>query len=185
MRNIYKVIIVVVIFIISVFLLILIVRPALIRSSSHLVKIAEEEERNVSLNTELDKYLKDRDEYYLLNAEYQKLAMELPDEGDTIVLTNELYEIARYTEVEIDSLNFTEENIEEEELKKTPVKEISIDIVLEGSYYEILNYINTIEIMPRIVKVEDIIIQVPSEDYDNLLTFVTAKTYFANEFYRN
>jgi len=185
MRNIYKIIIVVLVFIISVFLLLVIVRPALLRSGSHLARITDEEESNISLNSELDSYLKDRDQYYLLNAEYQKLAMELPDKDDTLTLTNELYEIARYTETEINSLTFTEEKIAEDDLKKTPTKEISIDIVIEGSYYEILNYINTIEIMPRIIKVENIIMQSPTEDFNSLLAFINAKTYFVNEYYRN
>lgn len=183
MRNIYKIIVIVLVFIASIFLLLLVVRPALLRSGSHLIRITEEEERNDSLNTELDNYLEDRDDYYLLNAEYQRLAMELPDEDDILLLTNELYEIAQYTEVNISSLAFTESKIDEKDLLKTPVKEISMSLVLEGSYYQILNYINTIEIMPRIMKIEDIIMQAYSSDYDNLLTFVTAKTYFKNQYY--
>ena len=185
MRNIYKIIIIAVIFIISVFLLLLVIRPAIVRSGRHIASIAEEEERNTRLNSELDSYLEDRDDYYILNAEYQKLSMELPEKDDTLILTNELYDIAGYTGVEIDSLGFTEESIEEEELRNTPTKAITINMVLEGSYYETLNFINTIEIMPRIMKVEDIIMQSPTDDYDNLLTFVNARTYFVNEYYGN
>jgi Tfp pilus assembly protein PilO len=185
MRSIYKIIVIVLIFIISIFLLLLIVRPALVRSGRHLSKIIEEEERNTRLNNELDSYLEDRDNYYLLNAEYQKLAMELPDKDDTVILTNELYEIARYTNVNISNLAFTEQGIDVEDLRKTPEKEISIDIVLEGSYYEILNFINTIEIMPRIIIIENVIMQNVSDDYDKLSTFINAKTFFINESYGN
>jgi Tfp pilus assembly protein PilO len=185
MRNIYKIIIVVVVFIISVFLLLMIIRPALIRSTRHLAEISEEEEKNTGLNSELDNYLEDRYRYYILNAEYLKLNMELPDNDDVVLLTNELYEIAGYTGGEIISLSFTEVSIDEEELKKTPTKEIAIDMALEGSYYEILNFINTIEIMPRVIKVEDVVIQSPANDYDNLLAFIYARTFFINEYYRN
>jgi len=166
MRNIYKIITIALVFIVSVFLLLLVVRPALLRSSNHLIRTAEEEEKNNSLNAELDNYLEDRDQYYLLNAEYQKLSMELPDKDDTLILTNELYEIARYTEIDIMNLAFVETGISEKELTKKPVKEISIDLVLEGSYYQILNFINTIEIMPRIMKVENIIMQTVSSESD-------------------
>jgi len=183
MRNIYKIIVIAMIFVVSVFLLLLIVRPALLRSSNHLIRTAEEEEKNNSLNAELDNYLEDRDQYYLLNAEYQKLAMELPDKDDILILTNELYEIARYTEIDIMNLAFVETGISEKELTKTPVKEINIDLVLEGSYYQILNFINTIEIMPRIMKVENIIIQTVSSESDDLLIYITAKTYFKNPYY--
>jgi Tfp pilus assembly protein PilO len=162
-----------------------VVRPSLVRSGRHLSKIIEEEERNIGLNNEIDTYLEDRDSYYFHNAEYQKLAMELPDKDDTIILTNEIYEIARHTNIDIDSLTFNEKKIDVEDLGKIPAKEISIDIVLEGSYYEVLNFINTIEIMPRIVKIENVLIQNVSGDYDNLSTFINAKTFFINEYYRN
>jgi Tfp pilus assembly protein PilO len=185
MRNIYKIIIIAVVFIISVFLLLLVIRPAIVRSGRHLVSITEEEERNISLNSELDSYLEDRDDYYILNAEYQKLAMEFPEKDDTLILTNELYEIAGYTGIEINSISFSEVSIDQKELRNTPAKEISINIVMEGSYYETLNFINTIEIMPRIIKVEDINIQSPSNDYNDLVTFLSARTYFVNEYYRN
>lgn len=184
MRNIYKIIVIVLVFIVSVFLLLLIIRPALLRSGNHLIRITEEEEKNSSLNIELDNYLENRDQYYLLNAEYRKLAMELPDADDTLLLTNELYEIARYTEVDITNLVFTESKIEEEDLAKTPVIQIDIDLMLEGSYYQILNFINTIEIMPRIMNLENIFIQVPSSDFDELLAYITIKTYFKNQYYR-
>ncbi len=185
MRNIYKIIIIAVVFIISVFLLLLVIRPALVRSGRHLASIAEEEERNSRLNSELDSYLEDRDEYYILNAEYQKLAMEFPEKDDTLILTNELYEIAGYTGIEINSISFSEVSIEEKELKNTPAKEISIDMIMEGSYYQTLNFINTIEIMPRIIIVEDINIQSPSNDYNDLVTFISARTYFVNEYYKD
>jgi Tfp pilus assembly protein PilO len=185
MRNIYKIIIIAVVFIVSVFLLLVVIRPSLVRSSSHLVSIAEEEERNSGLNSELDSYLEDRDDYYILNAEYQKLVMELPEKDDTLILTNELYEIAGYTGIEINSISFSEVSIDEKELRNAPAKEISINIIMEGSYYQTLNFINTIEIMPRIIKVEDISIQSPSDDYNNLVTFLSARTYFVNEYYRN
>jgi len=183
MKNIYKIIVIVLVFIVSVFLLLLIVRPALFKSGDHLIRITEEEERNKSLNAEMDQYLEDRDQYYLLNAEYQKLAMELPDKDNTMLLTNELYEIARYTEIDIMNLAFTEKDIGKKELTKTPAKEISVNLVLEGSYYQILNFINTIEIMPRIMKVENIIIQTSMPENDDLLIYITAKTYFKNPYY--
>jgi len=185
MRNIYKIIIIAAVFIISVFLLLLIIRPAIVRSGRHLASIAEEEERNSRLNSELDSYMEDMDKYYINNAEYQKLAMEFPEKDDTLILTNELYEIAGHTGVEIESLSFSEEPIEKKEIRNTPAKEVSIDIVLEGSYYETLNFLNTIEIMPRIIKTEDIIMQTPTDDHNSLLTFISARTYFVNEYYRN
>jgi Tfp pilus assembly protein PilO len=184
MRNIYKIVIIVFLFAASLFIALLIIRPALVNSGNHLISIGEEEEINKQLNAEFDSYIKEKDRYYLLNAEYQKLSMELPDSNDVPVLTDEFYEIARYTGIGINSLAFTESAAEEDDLAKIPVREIMVDIVIEGSYYEILNFVNTIEIMPRIAKVENMIMQVPGADYDNLLTFITAKTYYKNKYYK-
>jgi len=184
MKNLYKIIIIAVVFILSIFILLLIVRPVLTRSGSHIARVTEEKAKNITLNSELDNFITARDEYYLLNAEYQRLSMELPEKSDLSILTNELYEIARYTEVEIENLSFDETKIDEKELRKTPVKEIKIDLVLKGSYYEILNYINTMEIMPRIIKVEDIVVQTSGSSYNDLLAFVIVRTYFANEYYK-
>jgi len=184
MRNIYKIVVIALVFILSVFILLLIVRPALVRSGSHLIRLTGEEERNNSLNAELDSYVENRDKYYLLNAEYRKLAMELPDGDEILLLTNELYEIARYTEVSISNLVFEESRIEEADIMKIPAVEININIVIEGSYYQILNFINTVEMMPRIMNLENIFIQAPSSEFDELSTYITVKTYFNNKHYR-
>jgi Tfp pilus assembly protein PilO len=184
MKNLYKIILIVVVFILSILVLLLIVRPALTRSGGHIMRLTEEKERNKTLNSMLDSYVTARDEYYILNAENQKLNMELPEESDLSILTNEFYEIARYTIVEIQNISFIEILIDEKELKEIPVKEIEIDLVLQGDYYEILNYINTMEIMPRFIKIEDVMIQKANDlEQEDLLAFITAKTYFANEYY--
>jgi Tfp pilus assembly protein PilO len=184
MRNIYKIVIIVFLFAVSLFIALVIIRPALISSGNHLVRIKEEEGKNRQLNAELDNYIDEKDRYYLLNAEYQKLSMEFPDSNDVSVLTDEFYEIARYTGINISSLTFTESDIKEDKLTKTPAREIVVDIAIEGSYYESLNFVNTIEIMPRIVKAENMIMQAPAADYNNLLTFITAKTYYKNQYYK-
>jgi Tfp pilus assembly protein PilO len=184
MKNLYKIIIIAVVFILSIFILILIVRPVLTRSGSHIARLTEEKAKNITLNSELDNYITARDDYYLINAEYQKLNMELPEKSDLSILTNELYEIARFTVVEIENLSFNEAKLNEEDLKTTPSKEITIDLILRGSYYEILNYINTMEIMPRLIKIEDVMAQTSGNENNDLLVFVIAKTYFANEYYK-
>ena len=184
MKNLYKIIIIAVVFILSIFILLLIVRPVLTRSGGRIARLTEEKAKNITLNSELDNYITARDDYYLLNAEYQKLNMGLPEKSDLSILTNELYEIARYTVVEIENLSFDETKINEDDLKTIPSKEITIDLILRGSYYEILNYINTMEIMPRLIKIEDVLAQTSGNENNDLLVFVIAKTYFANEYYK-
>ncbi|MBN2072779.1 MAG: type 4a pilus biogenesis protein PilO [Actinobacteria bacterium] len=185
MRNSYKIVLIIALIVLTALAILLIAKPVLQRCINSMVKIEEEKVRYEELNSEIDTYLDARDDYYLLNAEQQKLSMELPGKSDISIITNELYEVARYTDIEISSINFEEIKIDEKELKKEPVKEIEIEMVLKGSYYEILNYINTVEIIPRIIKIEDVIIQVNTpDDFENLLAFVVAKTYYDNEHFQ-
>jgi Tfp pilus assembly protein PilO len=58
---------------------------------------------------------------------------------------------------------------------------IKANFSLEGSYYNIINFVRTIEKMPRIVIVEDFIIQSVVEEYESLNVFVTVKLYYISD----
>lgn len=181
MKNIYKIIIIVVIFIISIFVLLVFMRPSLIRNGKLLNSISSEQEKNISLNSEIRTYLTARENFYAVNAEYEKLSMELPVKNDLSILTNELYEVGKYTGIEIQSLTYEELKaaVDREGLIEViPVKQIKIDLVISGTYYQVLNFINTIERVPRIIKIEDILVQVSGEDHEKLTGYIRAKTFF-------
>lgn len=101
--------------------------------------------------------------------------------NDLSVLTNEFYEVGKYTGVEIESVSYEEiasAAEEEDQAEIIPVKQIKIDLVISGSYYQILNFVNTIERVPRIIKIEDILVQTSGEDYEELSGYVRARTFF-------
>ena len=54
---------------------------------------------------------------------------------------------------------------------------IEADLILAGPYYNIMNFIKTIEKMPRIVIIKDIIIQSTEEDYEELDAYITVQLY--------
>ncbi len=181
MKNLYKIIIVVVIFILSIFVVLVFMRPSLIRNNKLVNSIGSEQEKNESLNAEIRSYLTARDNFYAVNAEYEKLSMELPVKNDLSVLTNELYEVGKYTGIEIESVSYEEIKAvagEEGQATNIPVKQIKIDLVVSGTYYQILNFINTIERVPRIIKIEDILVQVAGQDHENLTGYIKARTFF-------
>ncbi len=180
MKNLYKIIIIAAIFIIAIFVILVFMRPSLIRNADLLAKISSEQEKNVSINSEIKNYLTKRENFYMVNAEYEKLSMELPIKNDLSILTNELYEVGKYTGIEIQSLTYEEVKEEGEggQTETITVKQINIDLVISGTYYQVLNYINTIERVPRIIKIEDILVQVSGQDYENLIGYIKAKTFF-------
>ncbi len=181
MKNLYKIIIIVVIFIIAIFVVLVFIRPSIVRNGELLSKISGEQEKNIGLNSEINTYLLARDSFYMVNAEYEKLSMELPVENDLSVLTNEFYEVGQYTGVEIQSVTYEQIiTVAEGEgaVEAIPVEQIKVDLVISGTYYQILNFINTIERVPRIIKIEDLLVQISGVEYEELTGYIRAKTFF-------
>ncbi len=179
MSNTVKIIFIVVFFIASVLLLILFVIPNLSTSIEASVLIEAEKENNKIFIDRLDELLLIRDEYNVLNAEYQKDSMQIPSENDISFFTNEVYEIAKYSSVSIYSVDYTEKIIIGEDKEEQEL--INVDIVLEGSYYNIVNFIKTIEKMPRIAVIENIVLQSYEDNYERLNAYISAKLYYISD----
>lgn len=151
--------------------------PNLSTSIKNSAAIEKEKLDNKTLNEKLGELLLSRDEYNLLNAEYQKYLLQLPSENDISIFTNEIYDIAEYSNVGIYSIDYIEKKASEEE-EGLGLAIVEADLILQGSYYNIMNFINTMERMPRIVKIENLIIQSTEEKYDNLSAYVKARLYY-------
>ncbi len=174
-----KIIFIVAIFLISVLLVVLFIIPNLSTSIKANTAIEKERENNKAFNETLKELLLLRDEYYSLNAEYQKYSLQLPSENDISVFTNEIYDIAKYSDVAIYSIDYSEKSSAADEKEKEPERTIiEADLILTGSYYNIINFIKTMERMPRIVTIEDIIIQSTESEYANLSAYITAQLYY-------
>jgi len=157
------------------------IRPALVNSLELAYRIEQEKGSQNSLESRIGELLDIKSNYNILDAEYQKLSMELPSSINLSILTNEIYDIARYADVYMHSVDFKEEVIPEEEKKEgVDLSVIEINMVAGGSYHQILNFLSTLEKIPRIIIIEDIIIQSTGEgeDYNNLMAYIIAKSYF-------
>ena len=181
MSNVQKIIFIVIIIIITIFLFVFMIRPALMSSLELAYKIEQEKGVKNSLESRIDELIGVKNKYHTLNAEYQKLSMELPSSINISILTNELYDIARYADVYMHSVDFKEVAIPEEEKEEgTDLSVIEINLIVGGSYHQILNFLSTLEKIPRIIIIEDIIIQSTGEeeDYSNLMAYIIARSYF-------
>jgi Tfp pilus assembly protein PilO len=179
MSNTIKIILIVVFFIISALLVVLLIIPNLSTSVNASAALQQEEEYNRSYVTRLGELESVRDEYNTLDASYQKYSMQIPSENDLDVFTNEIYEIAAYSGVAVKSIDYMEIVSEEDEEK--PEKVIEASFILEGSYYNIINFIRTIEKMPRIVIIENVVMQSTQEEYETLSAYVNTKMYYIDD----
>ncbi|MEA2015621.1 MAG: type 4a pilus biogenesis protein PilO [Actinomycetota bacterium] len=171
-----KIIIIVAIIIVIILLTVLVLIPNITGSIGNNTAIEAEKQNYQVLNNQLEESVAVKDEYYLLNAEYQKYLLKLPSESDISVITNELYDIADYSNVEINSIDYSEEsvNLEKEKMK---FNKIISDVTIVGSYYDVINFVNVIEKMPRIAKVSNVMMQSTDDNYESLNTYIKIEMY--------
>lgn len=179
MSNLTKIIFIIIALIAIALLLILYIVPNLSESIKTNEAIEMERENYKDLRERLGGLLSVRDEYNVLNAKYQKFSLELPLESDTIIFIDELDNIAKYANVTINLFETTEKATSVKVEEETEILVTEVKLVLEGSYYDILNFIRTMENIPRIVTIEDIILQSPGDEYyERLRADITAEIYY-------
>ena len=178
MSNITKIIFIIIALIAIALLLILYIVPNLSASIETGKAIETEREENKAFMERLGELLLERDEYNALNAKYQKYSLQLPSENNISIFTNEIYDIAKYSNVVIYSIDYVDIPVEVEKEKEPEFAIIEADLILAGPYYNIMNFIKTMERMPRIVIIEDIILQSTEDEYENLSAYITAQLYY-------
>lgn len=178
MSNITKIIFILIALIAIALLLILYIVPNLSESIETGKAIETEREDNKAFMERLGELLLERDEYNALNAKYQKFSLELPSENNTSIFTNEIYDIAKYANVNIISVDYAEKVTSLKVKEEPEILITEVTLALEGSYYNILNFIRTMEKMPRIVKIGDIILQSTGDEYERLSASIIAEIYY-------
>lgn len=178
MSNITKIIFILIALIAIALLLILYIVPNLSKSIETGKAIETEREDNKAFMERLGELLLERDEYNALNAKYQKFSLELPSENNTSIFTDEVYDIAKYANVNIISVDYAEKVTSLKVKEESEILITEVILSLEGSYYNILNFIRTMEKMPRIVIIGDIILQSTGDEYERLSASIIAEIYY-------
>ncbi|MBE3089401.1 MAG: type 4a pilus biogenesis protein PilO [Actinobacteria bacterium] len=178
MSNITKIIFILIALIAIALLLILYIVPNLSKSIETGKAIETEREDNKAFMERLGELLLERDEYNALNAKYQKFSLELPSENNTSIFTDEIYDIAKYANVNIISVDYAEKVTSLKVKEESEILITEVILSLEGSYYNILNFIRTMERMPRIVIIGDIILQSTGDEYERLSASIIAEIYY-------
>ena len=98
MRYLTKIIFIIIALIAIVLLLVLYIMPGLSDSIGNSEAIRVERGKNEASREKLGRLLLVRDEYNIFNAEYQKFSLELPSENNLSIFTDEIYDVAKYTD---------------------------------------------------------------------------------------
>lgn len=156
------------------------IRPVINKNIDLVNKISTERQKYNDLNGRIDTYLEIRNDYDTINARYQKFTIEFPFDSDTTVIANEIYDLVDYSEVELESINFEEIKAEGEENieKDSSIGIIEIDILITGTFYQSLTFINSFDVLPRTIRVREITMESNPEDYEDISTYIRAETYY-------
>ncbi len=171
-----KIIIIIAILVVIILLTVLILIPNFTASISNSTAIEAEKQNYQTLEAQLEETMLVEDEYYLLNAEYQKYLLKLPMENNISVITNEFYDIADYSNVDIHSIDYSEGSVGDKE-GEMKLNKIDADVIIVGSYYDIITFINVVEKIPRISKIMNVMIQSTEDNYEDINAYIKIEMY--------
>jgi Tfp pilus assembly protein PilO len=172
-----KIIIIVAILAVIILLSVALITTGVFAVAKNSAELEKEKENNITLKSRLNDLLIVRDDYNLLEAEYSKYSLQLPGENDMSIFTNEIYDIAGYSDVNIKSINYSEKAAYKGE-EKRGLSIVEASLTIEGSYYNIMNFLNTMERMTRIVKVDSVVLQASEGNYENISGNISIKMYY-------
>ena len=173
MTNKTRIIIIIVLIILMVVTFFVLVRPAMQRNMNIYSEIEQQKETNSQLRSTVAQLVNSKEDFNILYARYQRYSVELPGQNNIQVLANELYSIAQFSEVELDSVNFNETTSRDGDIGI-----IDISLILIGPYYNILVFVNTVESMPRITELESINLSYSADGYPEMAAAIIGKTFY-------
>lgn len=174
MSNKHRVVIIVIMSVIMLGIFLALIMPVLRQNSQIRFMIEEQKQANSSLTERINQLLGIKEKFTMLYAQYQKYSVELPSKSDIQVLTNEIYNIAQFAEVEIQSIRYNEVVLKDQE--QTPA--IDINIAITGEYYNLLVFTQTLESMPRTITLESTELSLAGEGYPEMIALINGKTYY-------
>jgi len=151
----YKITIIVILILIIICASVFSILPLVKNNNALVLKIAENSKNKIDFENNIKALLEIKSRYYILNAQIEKYNTQIPLNGNIPNLTDQIYEIETYSGAKIGTINFKDVNLKEKNNEKDLVGNILVNLNITGSYYQILTFINTLEIMPRFVKIEN------------------------------
>ena len=153
MKTSYRIAIIIILILSLIGVFVFLIMP-LVKSNTELtLKIAENNKNKIEFERNIKAYSEIKSRYYILNARLDKYNTQLPFSVNIPVLTEQINEIEKYSGIKISSINFQDMASPAGTILQSPIGSINVKLSLTGSYYQILTFLNTLEIMPRLVKI--------------------------------
>jgi len=153
MKTSYRIAIIIILILSLIGVFVFLIMP-LVKSNTELtLKIAENNKNKIEFERNIKAYSEIKSRYYILNARLDKYNTQLPFSVNIPVLTEQINEIEKYSGIKISSINFQDLASPAGTILQSPIGSINVKLSLTGSYYQILTFLNTLEIMPRLVKI--------------------------------
>ncbi len=196
MKTSYKVATIVILSLIIIGVSAFLILPIIKNNTMLVLKINENYKEKTDFENNIESLLEIKSRYYILNAQLEKYNIQVPLNGNIPNLTDQIYEIEKYSGVKIVTINFKDADQENKDNQKDMLGNIIVDLNIRGSYYQILTFINTAEIMPRFIRIENFSIQTyqdsentPSnsgeENQIKLNCMITFRTFYDKTDYQN
>jgi len=178
MSNIVKIIIVVFVLITIIATTIVFLVPGIRQATTRSIALQDQKIAYNDLLADEERIKVLIDNSKVLEAKNEVLSMKLPYEHDISILTNELYEIAQISGVTINNIDHTKIDADTKEDEASPINIFETNLSIQGSYYDTLSFVYTLEIMPRVATLEKVTIEADSEDYELLSVYITFNSYY-------
>ncbi len=156
MKTSYRIAIIIILILSIIGVFVLLIMPLAKGNTDLTLKIAENNKNKIEFERNIKAYTEIKSRYYILNARLDKYNTQLPFSVNIPVLTEQIYEIEKYSGIKISSINFQDIASPIGTVLQSPIGSINIKLIMTGSYYQTLIFLNTLEIMPRLVKIGSI-----------------------------
>ena len=169
MKTGYRIAIIVFLILSLIGVFVFLIMPLAKSNTELALKIAENTKSKNDFENNIKSYLEIKSRYYILNARLDKYNTQLPLSGNIPILTDQIYEIEKYSGIKISTINFKDLPSVASTKIQDPIGNIVVELNITGSYYQMLTFLNTLEIMPRFVKIESISINTSQESSNSAL----------------
>jgi Tfp pilus assembly protein PilO len=168
MKKSYKLAIIIILILAITGVLFFLIMPLAKTNTELVLKINENSNNKTNFENNIRSLLEVKSRYFILNAKLDKYNTQLPLTGNIPILTDQIYEIEKYSGIKISTINFTDLPFNTGSKIPNPINKIVVDLSMTGSYYQILTFLNTLEIMPRFIKIEKISVNANQASNDSV-----------------
>ena len=177
MKKFYKIAIIIVLVLIIAVLFVFLTLPIYNSNAKLISQIMQNSQLKITYENNIKSLLKSKSNFYMYNALFDKYNTQIPLNGNISILTDQIYELEKYSGVKIKAISFKDLDIKNKSNKPNEedvIGNVIIDLNANGTYYQILTFINALEIMPRFIKIEAISLKTlnvtneSSTEYNNL-----------------